>query len=104
MTQLQFVSQKIEFIGGTVHAFVPCPRGPATRPHGIVLYEGEGYHPFIVHYIDTENGARWEGGYHGDIHNAYLDFCKRVSKQVSYVENGVPLAGTENDTEYRKTV
>jgi len=65
------------------------------------MYEGEGYHPFTVHYMDTENGARWDGGYHGDIHNAYLDFCKRVSRQVSYVENGVPLSGTIDDHLYR---
>lgn len=91
------------FPHGQVIAFVPCPRGPATRPHGLVLYEGSGYQNFIVHYIDTENGARWEGGYYGDVHNAYLDFCRRVERQVSYVENGVPLTGTENDHLYRET-
>jgi len=91
------------FKHGEVIAFVPCPRGPATRPYGIVLYDsGDGYHPFTVHYVDLETGARWEGGYHGDVHDAYLDFCKRVSRQVSYVENGVPLVGTENDTGYRE--
>lgn len=101
MTQIDFVTEKIGSLDGTVHAFVPCPRGPATRPYGVILYERpDGFDPFVVHYIDLENGARWQGSYCQTMTNAWLEFARRVQTQVTYVENKVPIVGQPHDREY----
>jgi len=98
MTQLE---QIVENVAGTVYAFAPCPRGPATRPHGVVLYEKNGGYPeFVVHYIDTETFSRWQGTYCDDIESAYLEFARRVGNQIGYIKNKVPLSGQPNDDKY----
>jgi len=82
-----------------VRGFTLLSQGFATAPRGVVWYKrSHDLHPYVVHFVRfDQDGSMVNGSYLPTAQDAWLEFVRRVQRDMAYVNGGCPLTGEPQD-------